>query len=153
MKKLLIAAALSLSFSALASTQTATHEFTVKPELANTVIVVKNPDVVADRVTDSATEVFMELDNTGKYAHRLVAATSPAAESVELHDTYFKNGRTFMHQVPSITIKPHSDEDLKNGALHIMLINTSKPLLSGQVVPVTLIFGDGSWIKINATVR
>lgn len=153
MKKLLVVAALSLSFSAYAVNNNVTHEFTMNAELANTVIAVKNPDVIADRVSDSATEAFMELDNSGKYSHELVAATSSAAESVELHDTYVKNGRTYMHQVSSITIKPHSDTDLKNGSFHIMLINTSKPLLSGQSVPITLIFSDGSWIAVSAKVQ
>lgn len=153
MKKLLACLAVSFSAYGFATTTTSnvTHEFTVTPEVASSVIVVKNPDVIAEPVNQTATEVYMDLDNTGKLAHQVIAATSSSAEMVQLHDMYMKKGKMYMHQVPSISIQPDSNQAL-DGSFHVMLIDTHKQLTPGQVVPITLIFEDGSWISFNAKV-
>lgn len=153
MKKLLSLVALSFSLATgFAATQNVTHEFSTNPEVASDVIIVKNPVVIAEPVNQTATEVYMVLDNTGKQAHQVVAATSTSAQMVQLHDMYMKNGQMFMHQVPNIPIKADSDEAVE-GSFHVMLIDTHKQLTSGQIVPITLIFEDGSWIALNATVK
>lgn len=154
MKKCLLAACLSMSLTMMYATTQAPviHQFNNQPEIASTVITVKNPDVVAEAVNSSATEVYLELDNSGKTDHRVLAATSPAAQMAQLHDMYEKNGQMIMHQVRMIPIPAHKDE-LLNGNFHIMLIDTSKHLTSGQIIPITLIFEDGSWLNFNARVK
>lgn len=123
-------------------------------EIASNVIQVSNPEVIAEGVNSNSTEVYMNLDNQGSALHAIVAATSPAAKIIQLHETYTQtHGHSFMKQVPSISITPHSDRPLEDGTFHIMLIDTKHPLTVGQTVPVTMIFEDGSWISVNARVQ
>ena len=152
MKQLVITTLLALSINAFATSPYVTHEFSDNSEAASTVIQVKNPVVLAEHVNDTATEVYMVLDNTGKQNHQVIAANSSSAEMVQLHDMYTKNGQMYMHQVPYITLKAHADQPLE-GSFHVMLIDTKKQLTPGQIVPITLIFEDGSWIAFNATVK
>lgn len=97
--------------------------------------------MVAEPVNDTATEVYMVLDNTGKQTHQVIAANSTSAEMVQLHDMYTKNGKMYMHHVPNITLKAHADQPLV-GSFHVMLIDTKKQMTPGQIVPITLIFED-----------
>lgn len=123
-------------------------------EIASSVVTVSNPEVIAEAVNNNTTEVYMDLDNNGTQLHSVVAATSPFATIIQLHETYTQaHGHSFMKQVPSISITPHSDRPLKDGTFHIMLINTQHHLNAGQTVPVTMIFEDGSWISVDARVQ
>ncbi len=130
----------------------ATTVFASQHEIASNVIKVKIP-VVDNQVTrNDATEVFMELINKGSQTHILVAANSPAAKQVQLHNTIVEHGRSVMRQVPRIVVRSHHDKDLQLGGLHVMLIGLKRHLIKNQRVPITLIFRDGSWIVVNAKV-
>ena len=152
MKKLLVGLAL-LSTVAFAAPHHHFKNFKLSKEIAASVMTVKTPNVMAEAVGQYATAVFMDLKNNGNDAHRLVAATSPVAAIVQLHATVFKHGdKNYMIHVKSISIKPHHDRDLHAGGFHVMLIDTTHQLKSGESVPVTLIFSDGSWMTIHARV-
>lgn len=121
-------------------------------ELAANVVSIKQP-IIDNQVTrNNATEVFMELINNGTEPHELIAATSPVASQVQLHATVMEHGQSTMEQVNGLTIKTHAEEDLQLGGLHVMLMGLKKPLVKNSIVPITLIFNDGSWKTINAKV-
>ena len=149
LKKLVtIIGLLALSTMAFASTS----------ELASRVISIKIP-TINDHLTQynkrKSTEVFMELINHGSQSHTLVAAFSPIAKQVQLHMSTIIDGKMGMRQINGIIInkKPNNEDNLHKGGLHVMLIGLTKPLKINQMVPVTLIFHDGSWITIRARVR
>ncbi len=121
-------------------------------EVAAEMVSVKTPKVEAVAVGDSATQVFMELDNHGQRYHDLVAAYSPAAKQTQLHQTVQIGGKSQMRQVSYIGIQPKHVRDLQQGGFHVMLMGIDKPLTKGQNLPIVLIFEDGSSITIHAPV-
>ncbi len=100
-----------------------------------------------------ASAAFMELNNRGHEDHALVAAASPAAEVVELHEHVMKDGMMQMRPVPRIGIPAGATTRLQPGGYHVMLIHLRQDLASGQTVPLTLTFEDGSKKAVEAPVR
>lgn len=99
-----------------------------------------------------STEVKMDLINSGTNMAKLIAATTPMAQKVQLHHFVEKGGKTVMQQIQSIDIKSHSEDDLSFQGVHIMLIGLKSTLAKGQQIPLTLIFSDGSHLSVNAVV-
>jgi len=58
-----------------------------------------------------------------------------------------------MRQVKQIDLPAQGTTTLKPGGLHVMFLGLKSELSSGQPVPVTLIFEDGSQTTIQAPVR
>lgn len=125
--------------------------FAMQHEIASNVIVVKTPLVAKQSSAQNATEVFMELINRSEEPHKLIAATSPIASQVQLHETINNKGNR-MQKIDSISIKNESEKDLKPGGLHVMLIGLKEKLIKNNFIPITLIFNDGSWLKVRAKV-
>jgi copper(I)-binding protein len=83
---------------------------------------------------------FMTVHNMGQVPDRLVAASSPVAEGVELH-THIKQGSTMkMRQVPGFDVPANGRFVLKPGGAHLMFINITRPLKQGERIPVILEF-------------
>lgn len=96
---------------------------------------------------------FMTLQNNDMSDHKVVSATSPAANVVELHTHTHENGMMKMRQIPQIDLPAGGDAVLKPGGLHIMLIDLTAPLVSGKAVPVTIKFEDGSEKTLELPVK
>ncbi len=129
------------------------YEFNHSNELASHVMQITLPHVKPSNKNQSSTEIFMNIVNNGKLPHTLVAATSPIAQDVQLHLTLsIKNNIEKMKAVKMITITPHHDTNLNEGGFHVMLIGLKKQLLKGEVIPLTLIFSDGSYLKVETPI-
>lgn len=100
-----------------------------------------------------ATAAFMVLKNAGAQPVQLVAADNPASKTTELHTHLNDNGVMRMRQVPAIDIPAAGEAVLQPGGLHVMLIGMKAPLSEGQVVPLTLKFGDGSSKQLDVKVQ
>lgn len=100
-----------------------------------------------------ASAAFMVISNSGSEPRQLVKAQSPAARSVELHTHVDDHGVMKMRPVASIAVDAKGKVELKPGSYHIMLIDLKQPLNEGEVVPIALIFDDGSSQQIAAPVR
>ena len=83
--------------------------------------------------------IYMTITTTGA-ADRLIAAASPAAAAVELHETTMSDGVMQMGRVDGIAVSPGTETVLAPGGLHIMLIGLAEPLKEGGMVPLTLTF-------------
>lgn len=84
---------------------------------------------------------FFTLTNTAKKADRLLSVTSPAAGSVEIHQSAMQNGVMQMRALSKgLLLPPGKPVALAPGAIHLMLFDLKAPLLQGQAVPVTLTF-------------
>lgn len=145
MKKILIAilgSALLLCGNAMAKTA----------EMAASVVQARHPQVEAVPAGQRATQVFMDLVNTGNRAHTVIAALSPLSKETQLHKTVKVDGKAQMRQVSRIKIKAHNDRDLHQGGFHVMLMGLNQQLKAGQAVPVTLVFADGSDMQVQAMV-
>lgn len=142
MKSYLIMSLIALS--SLSSQAMATVADDIKVEQAYVRAVPPNQPISA---------AFMVIENTDMNDHQLRAASSPAAQVVELHTHTQENGMMKMRQVPEINLPAGAQAILKPGGLHIMLINLTAPLSTDHKVPLTLQFEDGSQKQLELPVQ
>ena len=96
---------------------------------------------------------YLRILNLGDRDMTLVAASSPAAEAVELHTHIDDAGVLRMRQVKEIAVPAGGEVAFKPGGYHVMLIGLPLPLLAGDKVPFTLRFADGTAKTAEAVVR
>ncbi len=85
-----------------------------------------------------ATGVFMLL--TAETDARLVAAESPVAGVVEIHEMAMENDIMKMREVPALDLPAGQTVELKPGGYHVMLMQLKEQMVGGKNVPITLIF-------------
>jgi len=83
---------------------------------------------------------YLTVSNRGAAVERLVAAASPVAARVELHEMVMEGGMMRMHGVPAIELAPGQSVTLAPGGLHVMLIGLAQPLAEGSMIALTLTF-------------
>jgi copper(I)-binding protein len=102
-----------------------------------------------------ATGAFMKL--TAPAATALVAAASPVAKIVEIHEMKMEGGVMKMNAVDRIALPAGQSVELKPGGYHVMLMALSAPLKEGDTVPITLTFQDAGGrkqaLEVKATVK
>ncbi len=88
---------------------------------------------------------------------RLVAASSPAAKVVEVHEMKLEAGVMTMRAVDKLALPAGKPVALTPGGYHVMLMGLAKPLRDGDTVPITLVVEDGSGkrhdVQVTAPVR
>lgn len=85
--------------------------------------------------------VYFLLENPGSHPIRLSAASTPAATTVEIHETTMEGDVMRMRPLENgITVAPGETVELRQGGLHIMLIGLVEPLVEGTAIPLTLTF-------------
>jgi len=95
-----------------------------------------------------------ELSNKGDKDDRLVSASSPAADHVELHTMSMDGNVMRMRQVEAIVIPPHGHVDMApGGGYHMMLIGIRQPLKVGDKIPVKLTFERAGTIEVELHVQ
>ena len=84
---------------------------------------------------------YMVIYNATDADDALVGASSPVAQSVELHlSSMDDEGMMSMNQVSEVPVPAHAEAVLKPGSYHIMLIDLVEPLTEGVEVELTLEF-------------
>jgi copper(I)-binding protein len=116
----LLAAASLLSTAALAQTQVQASDAWIRATVP----------------AQKATGAFMQL-KAGKAA-RLVAASSPAAGRVEIHQMEMQGQTMRMHAVDGIDLPAGQAVNLASGGYHIMLLDLRRQMKEGEQVPLTL---------------
>lgn len=96
---------------------------------------------------------YMIVHATGAQPDRLIAATSPVAGKVELHNHIMVGNVAQMRPVDAIEIVPGSPTVLQPGGLHVMLLDLRGPLQAGQSFPVTLRFERAGEVQIQVDIR
>ncbi len=95
---------------------------------------------------------FLTLKATGA-ADRVVSASSPVAEKVELHETIRDGNVMRMREVPQLLVPAGEKVVLQPGGQHIMLIGLKKPLNRGESFPVTITFEKAPAVTVTVTVQ
>ncbi len=96
---------------------------------------------------------YLALSNSGTEADRLVAAASPMAEKVEVHEMKIVDGVMNMKQVAGgIEIPAGGEAELAPGGFHLMLIGIKEPFKQGAMVPVTLTFEKAGSVEVELDV-
>lgn len=96
---------------------------------------------------------FGRIENRCPAPATIVAASSPAYGSVELHETKIVDGISRMRAVPELRIAPDGAATLKPGGLHLMLMQPASPLKQGSKVAVEFTLSDGRKILGEFQVR
>ena len=97
---------------------------------------------------------FATIVNNGQATDRLVTASSPAAETVELHETVDENGvMKMVHHPEGWEIPSGGTLELKPGGKHIMLIDLTAPLEAGKKIQMTLNFEKAGAKTIEVPVK
>lgn len=92
------------------------------------------------------------VKNQSKSATRLIGASSPAFERIELHThTKSSEGTMRMHSVESYALPAMGSVDLKPGGHHLMLFGFTGQ--TGDSVDVRLSFADGRSLDIKAPTK
>ena len=95
---------------------------------------------------------FLEIRADAGVEDRLVAAKSPAAGTVELHEHVNDGGVMKMRKLDAIAIKGAQAVVLKPGGLHVMLMDLKAPLKEGEKVQFTLVFEKAGELTIEAPI-
>lgn len=97
--------------------------------------------------------VYLVLHNEGKEGDRLVSASSPAADRVELHTHIDENGVMKMRQINAVEVAPDTTIKLAPSGLHIMLLGLKAPLVKGKAFPLTLTFEKAGTVTVDVSVQ
>jgi copper(I)-binding protein len=79
---------------------------------------------------------------TSAQGGKLVAASTPAAQDLQLHAMSMKGEVMTMRQVPAIDLPAGKTVKLEPNGLHVMMFGLVHPLSAGETVPVTLAIED-----------
>lgn len=103
---------------------------------AHAQIKVDDPWVRATVAPQKATGAFMQL--TSAKPAKVVAASSPVAGLVEIHEMKMDDGVMKMRAVDALALPAGQAVALKPGSYHVMLMGLKAPIKAGEVVPLTL---------------
>lgn len=81
---------------------------------------------------------MVQLVIGSKQAGKLVAASSEASQSTELHSMVHEQGMMKMRQVESIDLPAGKPVDFAEAGYHLMLLGLKKPLKAGDEIEVVL---------------
>ena len=118
-------------------------------------VTVSDPWVRGTVAQMSATGAFMQLQSQSDA--RLVAASSPIAATVEIHEMRMEGDVMRMRAVAAVDLPAGSTVSLKPGGYHVMLMGLKRALVAGENVPLTLTLedrdGKRSTLDVQAPVR
>jgi len=97
---------------------------------------------------------FVTLSNPGPAPDRLIAASSPLAERIEIHQTLMQDGVMKMRAQPDgVALPVGGTVALAPGGLHLMLFGLRQLLVEGQTLPVTLRFERAGSVEVRFKVE
>jgi periplasmic copper chaperone A len=97
---------------------------------------------------------FLAITNKGTAPDRLIAARSPAAAKVEVHEMKMDGNIMRMRELgKGLEIPPGATVMLKPGGYHIMFMGLKAPFAKDATVPVTLVFEKAGSIDVEFAVE
>ncbi len=115
---------------------------------------VKEPWVRGTVAQQKATGLFAQI--TSATGGKLVAASSPVAGVVEIHEMAMEGSVMKMRAIPGLDLPAGKPVNLKPGGYHVMLMELKQQLKPGDTVPVTLVIESGGKresVEVKAPVR
>lgn len=123
--------------------------------LAHAQTTVTDPWVRGTVAQQKATGMFAKISSA--QGGRLVAASSPAAGVVEIHEMAMDGNVMRMRAIDALDLPAGKTVALEPGGYHVMLIDLVQPLAAGQTVPVKLVIegadGKRETVEVQAPVR
>ncbi|MGL6070681.1 copper chaperone PCu(A)C [Craterilacuibacter sp.] len=97
---------------------------------------------------------YFMLENKGKTADKLIAASTPRAQKAELHTHIHDNGVMRMREVQGgVAVPAGQTIKFAPGGLHVMLLGLNSPLVKGEHFPLTLKFEKAGEVKLDVVVE
>jgi copper(I)-binding protein len=97
---------------------------------------------------------YLSLANVGTKPIKLIAAESPAAKSVTLHQTRMMGTMMMMDPVKGgLTVAPGASVAFSPGGYHLMLIGLKTSSAVGGKIPLTLVFEGGRRVAVELAVE
>ena len=115
-------------------------------------IVVERPWARATPAGAKTGAVYMTVINNGAAPDRLLGATTPVADKVQIHKVSDENGVSSMRELSALDIAPGSRATFRPGDIHAMLVGLKQPLKEGQTISLTLEFEKAGKIDVAAAV-
>ncbi|MBB3569132.1 copper chaperone PCu(A)C [Rhizobium sp. BK491] len=93
---------------------------------------------------------YMTITNTGGTDDRLVAASSPRAATVQIHEMKMDNDVMIMRELAGgLAIPAGKTIELKPGGYHLMFMKVAAPFLQGQTVRTSLKFEKAGTAEVD----
>jgi copper(I)-binding protein len=145
MRAVIISLVLALApiFSAAATA----HETTVKG------VTIADPWARATPAGATTAGAFFEMRTEEGVDDRLIAARSPVAGTVEIHNHITEGGIVRMRRVDGIAVPGGKSVTLAPGGYHIMLMDLKDPLNKGETFRMTLVFEKAGEIEVEASIE
>ena len=96
---------------------------------------------------------YFQLHNHGEQSYTLISVKSPLFQHIEIHRSMEQDGMASMAGVSQVMLPAHGKVSFEPGGLHVMMIRPSRPLKSGDKVPLIFTFDDGSTLDVEVDVR
>lgn len=94
------------------------------------------------------------IRNRGTVPDRLLGASTPVAQRIELHEMRMDGEVMRMREVPGIDLPPGQEVSLRHGQrYHFMLVKLDKPLAVGDRFEMTLRFEKAGEYKVPVEVQ
>jgi hypothetical protein len=145
-----------LSLAAVCGALLATSALAAKPKPAPKpdALVIESPWARATPPGAPVAGGFLVVRNTGQTDDRLVSATSPDADKVEIHEMRMDGGVMRMRRIDDgLPIAVGGTLALAPGGYHLMFIGPKHPFAAGQTVTATLRFEHGGERTVRFDVR
>jgi copper(I)-binding protein len=98
-----------------------------------------------------ATGLFASV--TSAKGGRVVAASSPVADVVEIHEMAMDNQVMRMRAIAALELPAGKAVELKPGGFHVMLMGLKQQVKEGDTVPVTLVVEGADGKRENVDVK
>lgn len=96
---------------------------------------------------------FLTIENTGTEPDRLVSATSPASDVVQIHEMAMEGDVMKMRQLPDgLEIPAGETVVLAPGGFHLMFMGLKQAFVEGEAIEVTLVFEKAGTVEVSLPV-
>jgi copper(I)-binding protein len=96
--------------------------------------------------------VYLTITDTGA-ADRLIAVSTPVAQTAQVHQSFSENGVMKMRPVAALPVAPGKPITLSPGGYHVMLMGLKQPLVEGESFLLALTFEHAPQITVQVQVE
>jgi len=117
------------------------------------VVVIENVFIKELSPGQSSTEVYLQITNNTEVSQPLNYVHSPIADYVEVHRTFYQDGKMQMRTIKKVTVNPGETKLMQPGGFHLMMFGIYGSLEIGDTFEVTFEFESGLVITTFAEVK
>jgi copper(I)-binding protein len=115
-------------------------------------ITVEHPWARASAGTARTGAAYMTITDQGQ-PDQLIGASTPAADTAELHESMSDMGTMKMRPLAGLPLKSGQPLKLSPGGYHVMLFGLKAPLKAGDTFPLTMRFEHAPPMTVTVTVE